>query len=192
MMKNTNEGAFSLEHLAKRPDIHPSVYVDPTARINGDVIIGEDASVWFHVSIRGDVHRIRIGAGTNIQDQCALHTTTDRFPLDIGPRVVVGHGAILHGCTVHGPALIGMRALLMDGCVIEPDVVVGAGAVVTEGRVMPAGHLVLGMPARPIRKLEEDELRELRQAWTHYRDYVAEYRRQGKFHGWKDNLLWDT
>jgi gamma-carbonic anhydrase len=191
-MKIEQEKFRTLEHLTKSPEIHPSVYLDPTARINGDVTIGEDASVWFHVSIRGDVHHIRIGAGTNIQDNCALHTTYGRFPLEIGPRVVIGHGAVLHGCTVRGPALIGMRALLLDGCVIEEEVVVGAGSVVTEGRVMPAGHLVLGIPAKPVRKLTVEELGELRQAWTHYRDYVAEYRRLGKFHGWGDNLLGDA
>lgn len=190
-MKIEQDSFQSLEHLAKSPAIHPSVYVDPTARINGDVTIAEGASVWFHVSVRGDVHHIRIGEGTNIQDNCALHTTHGRFPLEIGPGVVIGHGAVLHGCTVKGPALIGMRALLMDGCVIEEDVVVAGGSVVTEGKVMPAGHLVLGAPAKPVRKLHEEELRQLRNAWTHYRDYVAEYRRMGKFHGWDDNPLKD-
>jgi gamma-carbonic anhydrase len=183
--------SLTLVHLAQPPRIDPSVYVDPTARINGDVTIGRNASIWFHASIRGDVHHIRVGEGTNIQDGCVLHTTTNRFPLEIGPHVVVGHGAILHGCTVKGAALIGMRALLLDGCVIEEDVVVAAGSVVTEGKVMPAGHLVLGTPARLVRKLEEEELRELRGAWAHYRDVVAEYRRQGKFHGWEDNPLGD-
>lgn len=180
-----------LPHLEKHPDIHPSVYVDPSARINGDVTIAKGASVWFNVSIRGDVHFIRIGERSNVQDNCALHTTHDRFPLDIGPEVVIGHGAVLHGCTVKGPALIGMGAILLDGCVIEPDVLVGAGAVVTEGKVMPAGHLVLGSPARPVRKLTEKELVAIREGWRNYGDYVEEYRRQGKFHGWGDHPLGD-
>lgn len=190
-MKLEQESFRTLEPLGKSPRIHPSVYVDPSARINGDVTIGESASVWFHVSIRGDVNRIRIGEGTNVQDHCALHTTYGLFPLEVGPRVVIGHGAVLHGCTVRGPSLIGMRALLMDGCVIEEEVVVGAGSVVTEGKVIPSGHLALGVPAKPVRKLSEEELRQLRNAWTHYRDYVAEYRRLGRFHGWEDNLLKD-
>lgn len=180
-----------LEHLEKSPQIHPSVYVDPTARINGDVTIAEGASVWFNVSIRGDVHFIRIGRRTNVQDNCVLHTTCDRFPLAIGPDVVIGHGATLHGCTVKGPALIGMGAVLLDGCVIEEDVVVGAGAVVTQGKIMPAGHLVLGSPARPVRKLTAQELGAVREGWRNYADYVEEYRRLGKFHGWADHPLGD-
>lgn len=180
-----------LEHLEKSPAVHPSAYVDPTARINGDVTIGEGASVWFNVSIRGDVHFIRIGERTNVQDNCALHTTHDRFPLTIGAEVVVGHGAILHGCTVKGPALIGMGAVLLDGCLIEEDVIVGARSVVTQGRVMPAGHLVLGSPARAVRKLTEAELVAVREGWRSYVEYVAEYRRLGRFHGWADHPLGD-
>jgi carbonic anhydrase/acetyltransferase-like protein (isoleucine patch superfamily) len=180
-----------LIHLEKSPTIHSSVYVDPTARINGDVTIAEGASVWFQVSIRGDVHWIRIGERTNIQDNCALHTTHDRFPLDIGPDVTVGHGATLHGCTVKGSALIGMGAVLLDGCVIEEDVVVGAGSVVTQGKVMPAGHLVLGSPARAIRRLSDEEIIAVRESWRSYAEYVLEYRRLGKFHGWSDHPMKD-
>ncbi len=180
-----------LSHLERHPDIHPSVYVDPTSRINGDVAIAEGASVWFNVSIRGDVHFIRIGERTNIQDNCVLHTTHDTYPLTIGPGVVMGHGAILHGCTVKGPALIGMGAILLDGCVIEEDVVVGAGSVVTQGRVMPAGHLVLGSPARPVRALSPGEVQAVRDGWRNYAEYVEEYRRLGKFHGWKDHPVQD-
>ena len=180
-----------LPHLECKPNIHPSVYIDPSARINGDVTVLEGASVWFNASIRGDVHSIKIGEFTNIQDNCSLHTTHIHFPLDIGPRVVVGHGAVLHGCTVRGPSLIGMRAVLLDGCVVEEEVVIGAGSVVTEGKVMPSGHLCLGAPAKPVRKLTPEELSELRNAWMHYRDYVAEYRRLGKFHGWADHPLKD-
>lgn len=180
-----------LSHLERHPDIHPTVYVDPTARINGDVTIAEGASVWFNVSIRGDVHFIRIGERTNIQDNCVLHTTHDTYPLTVGPDVVMGHGAILHGCTVKGPSLIGMGAILLDGCVIEEDVVVGAGSVVTQGRVMPAGNLVLGSPARPVRALSPGEVQAVRDGWRNYAGYVEEYRRLGKFHGWKDHPVQD-
>ena len=180
-----------LIHLEKSPAIHPTVYVDPTARINGDVAIEEGASVWFNVSIRGDVHEIRIGKRTNIQDNCALHTTQERFPLNIGADITVGHSATLHGCTVKGPALIGMGAVLLDGCVIEEDVVVGAGSVVTQGKVMPAGHLVLGSPARPVRRLTDEEIAAVREGWRTYADYVEEYRRLGKFHGWADHPMKD-
>ncbi|MEW6758607.1 MAG: gamma carbonic anhydrase family protein [Acidobacteriota bacterium] len=180
-----------LTHLEKTPSVHPSVYVDPTARINGDVTLEEGCSVWFNASLRGDVHFIRVGRRTNIQDNCALHTTCDTHPLSIGADVVIGHGAVLHGCTVVGPALIGMGAVLLDGCTIEPDAVVGAGSVVTEGKVIPAGHLALGTPARAVRPLTPEEIEEVRNGWRNYASYVEEYRRLGKFHGWEDHPLKD-
>jgi len=180
-----------LPHLERKPRIHPSVYVDPSARINGDVTLAEGVSVWFNASIRGDVHFIRVGRRTSVQDNCVLHTTAGRFPLSVGADVVIGHGAILHGCTVKGPALIGMGAVLLDGCVIEEEVVVGAGSVVTEGKVMPAGHLVLGTPARPVRRLTEEEREEVRNGWRNYAAYVEAYRRLGRFHGWEDHPLKD-
>lgn len=180
-----------LPHLETSPKIHPSVYVDPTARINGDVTIAPGASVWCNVSIRGDVHYIRIGENTNVQDNCALHTTHEVYPLEIGPCVVIGHGAVLHGCTLKGCVLVGMGAILLDNCTIEEEVVIGAGSVVTQGKVMPAGHLVLGSPARAVRPLTEQERRAVREGWRNYAAYVEEYRRLGKFHGWGDHPLQD-
>jgi carbonic anhydrase/acetyltransferase-like protein (isoleucine patch superfamily) len=182
---------MKLPNLEKSPDIHPSVYVDPSARINGDVTLAEGASVWFNASIRGDVHFITVGRRTNVQDNCALHTTHATHPLIIGADVVIGHGAVLHGCTVEGPALIGMGAILLDGCIVKRDVVVGAGSLVTEGKVMPAGHLVLGSPARPVRRLDAQEIEAVRNGWRNYADYVEAYRALGKFHGWADHPLRD-
>jgi len=176
--------AFDLPHRAKSPVIHPSVYVDPTARILGDVTIGEDASVWCHVTIRGDVNTITVGARTNIQDNTVLHCTYKKHALVIGPDVVIGHQAVIHGCTVRGPALIGMGAILMDGCVVEEDVIVGAGALVTEGKVMPRGHLVLGSPAKAVRPLVDEEIASVRERWRSYVNYVQAYREMGKFCGW--------
>lgn len=181
----------SLSHLEKSPSVHPSVYVDPTARINGDVTIEKGASVWCNVSIRGDVHFICIGEKTNVQDNCALHATHDRYPLSVGPRVVIGHGAILHGCMVKGPALIGMGAILLDDCVIEEDVIIGAGALVTEHQRIPAGCLALGSPAKPVRELTVGEIAAVREGWRNYVSYVEAYRRLGKFHGWEDHPLKD-
>jgi carbonic anhydrase/acetyltransferase-like protein (isoleucine patch superfamily) len=176
---------FDLPHRAKSPVIHPSVYVDPTARIIGDVTIGEGASVWCHVTIRGDVNAITVGPRTNIQDGSVLHCTYRKHALAIGPEVVVGHRAVVHGCTVKGPALIGMGAVLMDACVIEEDVIIGAGALVTEGKVMPRGHLVLGSPAKPVRPLTGDEIAHVRGVWQSYVGYVQAYREMGKFCGWE-------
>lgn len=178
---------FDLPHRERSPVVHPSVYVDPTARIIGDVTIAEGASVWCHVTIRGDVNAITIGARTNVQDNTVLHCTYQKHALAIGPDVVVGHRAVVHGCTVKGPALIGMGAILMDGCVIEEDVIVGAGALVTEGKVMPRGHLVIGSPAKPVRPLTDEEVASVRNGFRSYVNYVQAYREQGKFFGWGDN-----
>ena len=180
-----------LPHLEQSPHIHPSVYIDPTARINGDVTIARGASVWCNASIRGDVHRIRIGENTNVQDNCALHTTHETHALEIGPCVVIGHGAILHGCTLEGSTLVGMGAILLDGCNIGAEVVIGAGSVVTQGKIMPPGHLVLGSPARAVRPLTDQERLAVREGWRNYAEYVEEYRRLGKFHGWADHPLGD-
>jgi carbonic anhydrase/acetyltransferase-like protein (isoleucine patch superfamily) len=180
-----------LTHLEQHPDIHPSVYVDPTARINGDVTIARGASVWCNASIRGDVHHIRIGEYTNVQDNCALHTTHELHALEIGPCVVIGHGAVLHGCTLKGSSLVGMGAILLDGCAVEEEVIIGAGSVVAQGKVMPAGHLVLGSPARVVRPLTDQERHAVREGWRNYAEYVEEYRRLGRFHGWADHPFGD-
>ncbi|MBM4320009.1 MAG: gamma carbonic anhydrase family protein [Deltaproteobacteria bacterium] len=159
--------------------------------MNGDVTIGEGASVWFHASIRGDVHRIRIGPRTSIQDGCVLHTTHQRFALEIAEEVVVGHGAIVHGCTIRPHCLIGIGSVLLDGCVVDEETMIGAGAVVTPGMVVPAGSLAVGCPARVVRQLNEEERSRLRVEWEKYARYVAEYRRLGRFHGWEDHPLQD-
>jgi gamma-carbonic anhydrase len=169
------------------PDIHPSVYVDPTARIVGDVRIGADASVWCNTTIRGDMNTIVIGARSNIQDNSVLHSSLGKTPLVIGADVLIGHRAIIHGCTIRGPALIGMGAIIMDGCVIEEDVIVGAGALLTEGKVVPRGHLAMGSPARVVRPLGEKEIEYVRWVWKDYYDLVQDYLRQGAFHGWGAN-----
>ncbi len=180
-----------LPHLAKPPSIHPSVYVDPSARINGDVEIAEGCSVWFNASIRGDVHSIRIGPRTSVQDNCVLHTTYELHSLTLGAEITLGHGAVLHGCRIGDRCLVGMRAVVLDGAVVGSESVVGAGAVVTAGTQIPPGHLALGCPARVIRPLSERERATLLNGWEHYVDYVAEYRRQGRFHGWSDHPLRD-
>jgi carbonic anhydrase/acetyltransferase-like protein (isoleucine patch superfamily) len=178
-----------LDHLEKHPEIHESVYVDPSARINGDVTIEAGASVWCSVSIRGDVHYIRIGPNTNIQDNCVLHTSHDVYPLNIGPGVVVGHGAILHGCAILGHSLIGMGAIILDDATVEEEVIIGAGTLVPQGKILKQGRLYLGSPAKEARELSADERKAVREGWKNYFDYVEEYRRQGKFFGWKDNPL---
>jgi gamma-carbonic anhydrase len=179
---------MKLEHLEKNPEIHDSVYVDPSARINGDVTIAAGASIWCNVSIRGDVHYINIGENTNIQDNSILHTSHDVYPLNIGPGVVVGHGAVLHGCTIQGYSLIGMGAIVLDNSVVEEEVIIGAGSLVAQGKTLKAGRLYLGSPAKEARELNQKEREAVRDGWKQYSAYVEEYRRQGKFFGWKDNI----
>jgi len=148
-------------YLDKLPKLGARVFLAPGAELVGDIEVGDDASFWFHTAARGDVHTIRIGERTNIQDGTVLHVTHERFPLVIGRGVVVGHGAVLHGCTVEDGALIGIGARVLDGAVIEAGAQVGAGALVAPGKRVPAGHLVMGLPARVVRPLSEAEQREI-------------------------------
>ncbi len=141
----------------KTPKLGQRVFVAPTAVLTGDVKVGDDASFWFHVAARGDVNWIEIGAETNVQDGTILHVTHETHPLKIGEGVVVGHQAVLHGCTIEDGALIGIGARVLDGAVVESGAQVGAGAVVTPGHRIPAGFLALGVPARVKRELTEEE-----------------------------------
>ncbi|AKS22764.1 transferase [Leptospirillum sp. Group II 'CF-1'] len=157
-----------LSYKGLLPKIDPSVWIADSAQVIGDVVIGPESSVWFSAVIRGDVHRIRIGARTNIQDLCVLHVTRKTFPLSIGDDVTVGHRVILHGCTLGNRILVGMGSIVMDGAVIGDDVIIGAGSLVTENTVVEPGSLILGSPARIRRKLTEDEKRWLLRSATNY------------------------
>jgi carbonic anhydrase/acetyltransferase-like protein (isoleucine patch superfamily) len=159
-----------------RPTIAESAYIEDTAAIVGDVHIGEESSVWFHTVVRGDVHYIRIGRRTNVQDLCMLHVTHDTHPLVIGDEVTIGHRVVLHGCTVKDRVLIGMGAVIMDGAVIGEDSVVGAGALVTEGTVVPPKSLILGTPARVKRPVTDKELAWIRESAANYVGYARQYR----------------
>lgn len=149
------------------PQIAASAYIDPAAVVIGDVEIGEDASFWPCAVARGDVHRIRIGARTNVQDGAVLHVTHDGpytlggFPLSIGADVTVGHGAILHACTVGDACLIGMHATVLDGAVVERHAIIGAGALVAAGKRVGEGELWIGNPARCVRQLSAQEIEKL-------------------------------
>ena len=178
---------IELPHLDKTPNIPDSCYVDVSARINGDVTMGEDCSLWFNVSIRGDVHRITIGDRTNVQDMCIFHTSWQTNPLIIGSDVSFGHGVIAHGCTIADRVLVGMGSIVMDAAEIESDVLIGAGSLVTEGKKIPSGVLVLGRPGKIVRDLTEQEIEMVRGRAGQYASYLGAYRNQGKFTGWKDN-----
>ncbi len=158
----------------KSPKIGDRVYVDDHALVVGDVTIGADASLWPMAVARGDVHRITIGAGTNIQDGSVLHVTADNrfnpggYALSIGANVTVGHGVILHACTVEDLVLVGMGSTILDGAVIPTRTMIAAGSLVAPGKTLESGHLYLGSPARKARKLSDQELDYLAFSARHY------------------------
>lgn len=145
------------------PQLGERVYIDPACVVLGDVALGDDCSVWPMAVIRGDMHRIRIGARCSVQDGSVLHIThasdfnPGGHPLTIGDDVTIGHKAILHGCTVGDRVLVGMGATVMDGAVVEEEVIIAAGALVTPGKRLESGHVYAGNPAKPLRPLKESE-----------------------------------
>jgi carbonic anhydrase/acetyltransferase-like protein (isoleucine patch superfamily) len=159
-----------------RPVLGERVFLAPCAHLVGEVEVGDDASFWFHTAARGDVNYIRVGARTNVQDGAVLHVAHHTHPLVIGAGVVIGHQAVVHGCTIEDGALIGIGARVLDGAVIERGAQVGAGAVVAPGRRVPAGHLALGVPARVVRPLTELEARRIVETCERYVALKDEYR----------------
>lgn len=159
------------------PVLGSRVFVADNAAIIGDVEIGDDCSIWFGAVLRGDVHRIRIGARTNIQDNCAFHVTTGTWPVSLADEVTVGHSAVVHGCTVERGALIGMGSRVLDGAVVGERALVAAGAVVSEGMHVPPRTLVAGVPAKVKRELTGDELQRLDLSWRHYVELKDQYLR---------------
>jgi len=152
------------------------VWVAPGAVVIGDVEIGSDSSVWFGTVVRGDVHSIRIGARTNLQDHCVVHVTRDEFPTVIGDEVTVGHRGTVHGCTVDDGALIGIGATVLDGAVVGEEALVAAGALVPPGARVPPRTLVRGIPAKPARELTRDEIATQRQRALEYVQTARRYR----------------
>jgi len=164
-----------LPYRGMAPRVHPSAFL-ANATVIGDVEIGEDASLWFGVVVRADVHEIRIGRRTNIQDGTVIHCTHERFGTYIGDDVTVGHMALLHGCTIESGAFIGMKACVMDGAVVEGGAMVAAGALVTPGKRVRAGELWGGSPARKLRDLTEEDQRTLPLTVPHYVRLARHYR----------------
>jgi gamma-carbonic anhydrase len=158
------------------PEIHESVFLADGARIIGNVQIGSNSSVWFNAVVRGDVCPIRIGQRTNVQDNVTLHVTHDTGPLNIGSHVTIGHGAVLHACTVQDHTLIGMGAILLDHCVVESWSVVAAGSLIKQGFRVPSGMMVAGVPAKVIRPITDKERATIAESSENYIRYVAHYR----------------
>ncbi|MBI5186738.1 MAG: gamma carbonic anhydrase family protein [Nitrospinae bacterium] len=157
------------------PKIHHTAFIEDSAQIIGDVEIGEDSSIWFNTVVRGDVHYIRIGKRVNIQDGSVIHVTNAKYPSVVEDEVTVGHGVILHGCTVKSHSLIGMGAIVMDNSVISSEVIVAAGSVVAENTVIESGWLALGVPAKPKRRLSKDEIAWIHRSVNNYVEYKNDY-----------------
>lgn len=152
----------------KTPDIHPSAFVAPGAVVRGEVHLAENSSVFYNAVLRGDRAPISIGEGTNIQDNCVVHVEYD-LPVTVGKNVTVGHGAILHGCTIGDETLIGMGTIVLNGAQIGKSCLIGAGALVTQNAVIPDGCMAVGSPARVKRPLTPEEMDGLRQSAADYR-----------------------
>jgi len=165
------------------PEIAASVYIDPAAVVIGDVVIGEESSVWPMTVIRGDVHYIRIGKRTNIQDGSVLHVMKDQYPLILGDEVTVGHSVTLHGCTIHSHVLVGMGCIILNGAVIGEHSIIAAGSLITEGTVISAGSLVMGLPGKVKRELTEMDRESIGQYATRYSGYREVYRAEAAARG---------
>jgi carbonic anhydrase/acetyltransferase-like protein (isoleucine patch superfamily) len=162
-------------YRGRSPRIAPSAYIDSAAVVIGDVTIGDDSSVWPCAVIRGDVHYIRIGARTNIQDGSVLHVMKDEFPLILGDGVTVGHGVVLHGCTVESRCLIGMGSIILNGAKIGAGSIIAAGSLIPQGMSIPPGSLVMGQPGKVRRTLSPADLDSIDQYAARYVEYKNTY-----------------
>lgn len=157
------------------PRFDDTNFIAPSAEVIGDVTLGRNASIWYHVTIRGDVNWIRIGEASNVQDNSVVHVTHGTAPTEIGDYVTIGHGAIVHGCTIENVVLIGMGAVILDHAVIGEGSIVGAKALVTGGTKIPPRSLVMGVPARVVRQLTDEEVVSVRQNAENYIRYSQIY-----------------
>ena len=162
-------------HAGKTPVLGKGVFVAQNAAIIGDVVIGDESSIWYATTVRGDVMPIRIGARTSIQDNTVIHVTSDFSGTEIGDDCTIGHSAIIHACTVESFCLIGMGSILLDGARIGTGSLVGAGALVTPGTNIPPGSLVIGSPAKVKRPLNDKEREQIRYGAAHYVELARAY-----------------
>jgi gamma-carbonic anhydrase len=162
-------------YLGRLPTVDPTAFVDTSAQVIGDVEIGAESSVWMNVTIRGDVNYIRIGARSNVQDNSVVHVQRNTHPTLIGDDVTIGHGAIVHGCTLANRVLIGMGAIVLNGAEIGEDCIVAAGTLVTEGTIIPPRSMVMGSPGKVRRPLTEAEVAWLSAVAGNYVRYRKDY-----------------
>ena len=162
------------------PTVHSTTYVDVSAQVIGDVVLGPECSVWMNVVIRGDVNRVRVGSRTNIQDGTVVHVMRGTHPTTLGDSVSVGHGAVVHGCTVEDLCLIGMGAIVLNGARIGTESIVAAGCVVTEDAEVPPRSLVMGVPGRVRRQLTDEDVESIRDFADRYVEYKKNYGADGE------------
>ncbi|SLN12950.1 gamma carbonic anhydrase family protein [Roseisalinus antarcticus] len=160
---------------AHRPEMDPSAWVAPGAHVIGKVVLEADTGIWFGSTLRGDNEPIVVGRGSNVQENCVLHTDMG-FPLTIGAGCTIGHKAMLHGCTIAENSLIGMGATVLNGARIGRNCLIGAGALVTEGKEIPDGSLVLGVPGKVVRALDDEAIEGLRQSALGYQQNARRFR----------------
>jgi len=162
----------------KSPQIGEDCYIAENATIVGDVVMGNQCSIWFNAVLRGDVHYIKMGNKVNVQDGAVIHCTYLKSPTNIGNNVSIGHNAIVHGCTVHDNVLIGMGSIIMDDCIVESNSIIAAGAVVTKGTHVASGTVFAGMPAKKIKDISADlsvgEVERIANAYVKYSGWFKE------------------
>lgn len=160
----------------KFPEIAESVFIAPSADVIGNVSVGEDSSIWFSAVVRGDENSIRIGKGTNIQDNCTVHINRGQFSTEIGDYVTIGHNAVIHACKVGNYCLVGMGSVVLDGAEIGDYSIIGAGSLVTGGKKIPSGVLAVGSPVKIIRELTEEEKNSIKESAYNYIKYARKFK----------------
>ncbi|NER09472.1 Carbonic anhydrase or acetyltransferase, isoleucine patch superfamily [Muriicola jejuensis] len=162
----------------KSPEFGKDCFIAENATIVGDVVMGDECSVWFNAVVRGDVHYIRMGNKVNVQDGAVIHCTYQKAPTNIGNNVSIGHNAIVHGCTIEDDVLVGMGSIIMDDCVVGSDSIIAAGAVLTKGTIVPPGSVFAGMPARKIKEVSKDlsegEIRRIANSYVKYASWFRD------------------
>ncbi len=171
--------AIILPLLGKTPQFGKNCFIAQNATIVGDVVMGDECSIWFNAVVRGDVHYIKMGNKVNVQDGAIIHCTYLKNPANIGNNVSIGHNAIVHGCTVHDDVLIGMGSIIMDRCEVQTNSIIAAGAVVLEGTVVEAGSIYAGIPAKKIKEVSpdmiRDEINRIANSYVKYSSWFSEF-----------------
>lgn len=161
----------------KTPQIGKNCFLAETATLIGNVELGDNCSVWFNAVLRGDVHFIKIGNNTNIQDNAVIHATFQKSPTNIGSNVTIAHGAVVHGCTLHDNVMVGMNAVILDDAVVESNSIIAAGSVVTKGTVVKSGSVYAGIPAKKIKEISAELLDgEIKRIAASYGEYASWYK----------------